>query len=114
LSVTLTSRVSGDVNILDVAGTVTMGQGSNALRHALNDAISRNQKKILLNLAGLVFLDSSGMREMLAAFNALAKDGGRLKLLSPTQRIRDLFRITRLDSVLEIHDDEAAAVRSFT
>ena len=112
-SLTLSSRKSGDVNILDLSGAVTLGDGSNALRAALNDLISRSQKKILLNLAGLTFIDSSGIRELMAAYHALGQNGGRIKLLNPMRRIRDLLQITNLHKVFEIHDDEAAAVSSF-
>jgi len=114
VSVKLSSRQSGEVSILDIAGTITLGDSANALRAALNDLISRNRKQLLLNLAGLTFIDSSGIREVMAAFLELGKNGGKLKLLNPTQRVRDLLRITKLHTIFEIHDDEAAAISSFT
>ena len=113
MDVTLSSRQSGDVNILDLGGAITLGQGSNRLRNALNDLIGRNQKKLLLNMAGLSFIDSSGIRELLAAFQKLSENGGQLKLLNPTRRVRDLLTITKLNTVFEIYEDEAAAVSSF-
>lgn len=112
VNVKVTSRRSGDVNILDVAGKISLGEGTNALRNGLNDAMATSHK-IVLNLAELTFIDSSGLREVLGAYQTLSKNGGQLKLLSPAQRVRDLLRITKLNSLLEVYDDEAAALGSF-
>ena len=109
----LNSRQVNGVEIVDIAGVITLGEESNALRNSLTSLIDGNRKKLLLNLAGLTFIDSSGIRELVAAFNTLSKNGGQLKLLSPTRRVRDLLQITNLHSVFEIHDDEAAAISSF-
>jgi anti-sigma B factor antagonist len=79
----------------------------------LSDLIARNQRKLLLNLAGVSYIDSSGIRELLSAFNTLHNSGGQLKLLNPTHRVNDLLKITRLHTVFEIFDNEAAAVGSF-
>ena len=91
-----------------------MGESSTALRHALSDLIANNHSKLLLNLAGITFIDSSGIREIMSIYNTLIQRSGQLKLLNPTQRLKDLLRITRLETVLEVYDDEAAAVQSFT
>jgi anti-sigma B factor antagonist len=114
VSVKLSSRESGEVSILDIAGSITLGESANQLRAALNDLISRNRKQLLLNLSGLTFIDSSGIREVMSAFLELGKNGGKLKLLHPTQRVKDLLRITKLHTIFEIYDDEATAISSFT
>ena len=113
MTVNLSSRESGEVTIVDIAGSVTLGQGSNSLRDKLSELISRNRKKLLLNMAEVSYIDSSGIRELLSAYNALSKNGGQIKLLKPTQRVKDLLKITRLHTVFEVFDDEAAAVGSF-
>lgn len=114
VNVTFSSRQTGDVSVLEVSGTVTMGESSTALRHALSDLVANNHNKLLLNLAGLTFIDSSGIREIMSIYNTMVQRGGQLKLLNPTQRLKDLLRITRLETVLEVYDNEAAAIQSFT
>jgi anti-sigma B factor antagonist len=114
VNVTFSSRQSGEVNILDVAGTITLGQGSNTVRDALGDLISRNHKKILLNLAQVSYIDSSGIRELLSALTALKNVDGQLKLLNPSHRVKDLLQITKLHTVFQVYEDEAAAVASFS
>jgi anti-sigma B factor antagonist len=109
----LSSRQEGEVSIVDVEGAITIGEGANAVRDALNGLVATNHRKILRNLAEVSFVDSSGIRELMSAFNTITKDGGQLKLLKPAQRVKDLLRITRLHTVFEVYDDEAAAVASF-
>jgi anti-sigma B factor antagonist len=101
------------VNILDLAGSVTLGQGSNVLRDGLSGMIGKGQKKILLNLAEVSYIDSSGIRELLSAYNTLSKTGGKVKLMNLTARTKDLLRITKLHTVFEVFDDEASALSSF-
>ncbi len=114
MNLKLSSRQVGEVNVLDVAGRVNLGEESNAFRDALNEFVARHQKKILVNLAEVTFLDSWGIRELATALNAVNKDGGQLKLANPSKRVKDLLRITRMDTVIQVHDDEAAALASFT
>jgi anti-sigma B factor antagonist len=107
-----TRQVDG-VTVLDASGRITMGEGANALRERLREALAANQKKILLNMAEVSFIDSSGIRELVAGSNTVAANGGQLKLMHLSGRVRDLMQITKLYDVLDVHDDEAAAVRSF-
>jgi anti-sigma B factor antagonist len=113
VTVNLSSRESGEVTIVDIAGSVTLGQGSNSLRDKLSELIARSRKKLLLNMTEVSYIDSSGIRELLSAYNALSKIGGQIKLLNPTQRVKDLLKITRLHTVFEVFDDETTAVGSF-
>jgi anti-sigma B factor antagonist len=113
MNVKISSRQVDDVNILDVAGRISLGAEANALRDALNDLIARNQKKILVNLAEVSYLDSWGIRELATAFNSVHKDGGQFKLANPTKRVKDVLMITRMHTVIEVHEDEAAALASF-
>ena len=101
------------MHVLDVAGRIALGEESNALRDALNELISKDRKKILVNLAEVSYLDSWGIRELATAYNAATKNGGQFKLLNPSKRVKDLLAITRLNTVIEVHDDEAVAVASF-
>jgi len=110
----LSSRQVGDVNVVDVAGRITLGEGSSALRDALRDMVGKSQKKILLNLAEVSYIDSSGIGELVSGFTTVTNNGGQLKLLNLTKRVKDLLLITKLLTVFEVFDDEELAVRSFS
>jgi anti-sigma B factor antagonist len=103
----------GDVSVVDVAGRITLGEGSSALRDTLREMVGKGQKKILLNLGEVSYIDSSGIGELVSGFTTVANSGGTLKLLNLNKRVKDLLQITKLYTVFDVHDDEAAAVRSF-
>jgi anti-sigma B factor antagonist len=113
VSVKLSTRQVGDVSVVDVAGRITLGEGSSALRDLMRDMVSKGQKKILLNLGEVSYIDSSGIGELVSGFTTVTNQGGQLKLLGLTKRVKDLLQITKLYTVFDVHDDEAGAVRSF-
>jgi anti-sigma B factor antagonist len=113
VSATLSPRQVGDVTVIDVNGRITLGEGSSNLRDGIRDLVSKGNKKILLNLGDVSYIDSSGIGELVSGFTSVANQGGQLKLLHLTKRVRDLLQITKLYTVFEVFDDEAAAVRSF-
>jgi anti-sigma B factor antagonist len=113
VSVTIESRLSGDVTILDVAGKITLGDGSVVLREKVKELVAGGNKKVLLNLGNVTYIDSSGIGELVAAFTSVSNSGGALKLLHLTKRVQDLLQITKLYTVFEVHDDEAKAIASF-
>ena len=113
MSVKLNTRQVGDVTVVDVAGLITLGEGSSALRDALRDMINKNQKKILLNLGEVNYIDSSGIGELVSGFTTVTNSGGQLKLLNLNKRVKDLLQITKLYTVFDVHEDEAGAIRSF-
>lgn len=114
MSVKLNTRQVGDVSVIDVTGRITLGEGSSALRDALRELLGNNQKKILLNLGDVSYIDSSGIGELVSGFTSVTNAGGQLKLLNLSKRVKDLLQITKLYTVFDVHDDEAHAVRSFT
>jgi anti-sigma B factor antagonist len=103
----------GDVTVIDCAGRITLGEGSSTLRDAIRDLVGKGNKKILLNLAEISYIDSSGIGELVSSFTSVSNAGGSLKLLKLTKRVQDLLQITKLYTVFEVFDDEAAAIRSF-
>jgi len=113
VSVKLNVRQVGDVSVVDVAGRITLGEGSSALRDALRDLVSKGQNKILLNLGEVSYIDSSGIGELVSGFTSVTNSGGTLKLLNLTKRVQDLLQITKLYTVFDVHDNEAHAVASF-
>ena len=106
-------RQAGDVSILDLSGSVRMGDGAISLRNAIRGLIEQGNKNILLNLSGVKNIDSSGIGELIANYTTISRDGGQLKLLKLTDKIRDLLVITKLLTVFDSYDDEAEALNSF-
>jgi len=106
-------RESGGVTILDMDGKVTIGEGSVALRSAIRGLLEKGKKRILLNLAGVGYIDSSGIGELVASFTAINKESGQLKLLNLTQKLQDLLAITKLLTVFDVYESEADALGSF-
>lgn len=113
MSVKLTTRQVGDVTVIDAAGRITLGEGSSVFRDTIRDLSAAGNKKILLNLGEVSYIDSSGIGELVSAFTTVTNHGGILKLLNLTKRVQDLLQITKLFTVFEVHEDEATAVRSF-
>ncbi len=113
MSVKLNTRQVGDVSVVDVAGRITLGEGSSALRDALRGMVTSGHKKILLNMAEVSYIDSSGIGELVSGFTSVTNSGGQLKLLNLTKRVKDLLQITKLYTVFDVHEDEAHAIRSF-
>jgi len=114
VSVKLNTRQVGDVTVVDAVGRVTLGEGASAFRDTIRDLASNGHKKLLLNLAEVSYIDSSGIGELVSGFTTVANQGGAVKLLNLTKRVQDLLQITKLYTVFEVFDDEAAAVRSFS
>jgi len=113
VSVKLNTRQVGDVTVIDAAGRITLGEGSSTFRDSIRDLVAKGNKKVVLNLAEVSYIDSSGIGELVSAFTTVANQGGSLKLLNLGKRVQDLLQITKLYTVFEVHEDEAAAVRSF-
>lgn len=113
MSVKLTTRQVGDVTMIDAAGRITLGEGSSTFRDTIKDLTGKGQKKILLNLADVSYIDSSGIGELVSGFTTVSNAGGNLKLLNLTKRIHDLLQITKLYTIFEVFDDEAKGLASF-
>jgi len=101
------------VIVIDISGRITLGEGCSQLRELIRDQLSKGNKQILLNLANVTYIDSSGIGELVSAFTAVSNQGGQLKLLKLTKKVHDLLQITKLYTVFDIHDDEAKAIASF-
>ena len=113
MSVKLTSRQVGDVTVIDAAGRLTLGEGASAFRDCIRELAGKGNKKLLLNLSDVSYIDSSGIGEMVSGFTTITNNGGQLKLVGLSKRVKDLLQITKLYTVFDVHDDEASAVRSF-
>ena len=113
MSLKFNTRQVDGVTILDLSGRITLGEGSVTVRDAVKDALSKGSKSILLNLANVDYIDSSGLGELVGAYTTVKNQGGELKLVNLTKKVSDLLVITKLATVFDAKDDEASAIASF-
>ena len=106
-------RRAGDVTIMDLDGEVRIGDSATALRGAIRNLVAGGSSKLLLNLAGVRYIDSSGIGELIANYTTVGRTGGQLKLLNLTEKVQDLLVITKLLTVFDVYDDESEALSSF-
>ena len=109
----ITTREVSHVTILDLNGRITLGDETGKLRDAVHNLISEGKKKIVLNLAHVDYIDSSGVGELVSGFTAVRNAGGELKLLNLSKKVQDVLYVTKLYTVFDIKDDEFNAVKSF-
>ena len=113
MSLKIESREVAHVTILDINGRIVLGDEIGKLRDAIHGLIAEGKKKIILNLAGVDYIDSSGVGELVASYTTVRNAGGELKLLNLTQKVQDVLYVTKLYTVFDIKDDEFTAVKSF-
>jgi len=107
------SREVGGVTVIDMDGRITLGEGSNLLRDLISEKLDSGHKKIVMNLAGINYIDSTGLGELVSGYRQVKSQGGELKLLNLNKKVSDLLQITKLYTVFDIHSNEAEAVASF-
>ncbi len=107
------TRTVGDVHVLDISGKITLGVATKTIRYTISDLLENGGKKIVLNLAEVNYIDSSGIGELVRTFTTVANAGKELKLLNLTKKIRELLAITKLLTVFQVFESEQAALASF-
>jgi len=113
MALSIQTRQVGDVAIVGCSGQITLGEATSQFRNTLRDLIKKGEKKILLDLGNVTYLDSSGIGELVGSFTSASSAGANMKLARLPRKIYDLLQITKLITVFEVFDDEAAAVKSF-
>jgi anti-sigma B factor antagonist len=113
MSFTANTREVGDVTVIDMDGRITLGEGSALVRDLIRENLAKGHNKILMNLAGISYIDSTGLGELVSGYRLVKSEGGDLKLLNLTKKINDLLQITRLYTVFDIHNQESQAIASF-
>ena len=113
MALAIASREVDGVTVLDLSGRITLGEGSVQLRDAVRNLLGKGQKTILLNMADVNYIDSSGLGELVSAYTTVKNQGAALKLLKLTKKVHDLLQLTKLYTVFDIYDDEATAIASF-
>lgn len=112
MTIKMNSRQKDDVLVLDLYGRLVLGESTIALREQIRDLVARGQKKIVLNLRDVPYIDSSGLGELVGAFTAVRRQGGELKLVNLAKHVHGLLQMTKLYTVFEVYDDEETALRS--
>jgi anti-sigma B factor antagonist len=109
----LSSRVTGEVLILDVEGKILLGEGDVEIKQVIDGHLAQGRKKFLLNLAKVPYIDSAGLGQIIRGFTAIRKAGGTLKLLSPNPKVVDLLTVTKLVNLFDWYSEESSALSSF-
>ncbi|MBP1595032.1 MAG: anti-anti-sigma factor [Acidobacteria bacterium] len=107
------TRSVGDISVLDCSGKITLGEGTMAIRNTVREVLKNGGKKIVLNLADVNYIDSSGIGELVSSYTTVTNQGGHLKLLNLTKKIQELLAITKLLTVFQVYDTEKSAIESF-
>jgi anti-sigma B factor antagonist len=113
MSLKITIRETADAAILDMNGRISLGDALTDLRDSIREALSGNQKNILLNLAEVSYIDSSGLGQLIGSYATITQRGGQMKLLNLQKRVNDLMQITKLLTVFETYTSEEEALKSF-
>src|SRR5258708_32446120 len=113
MSFNAASRDIGDVTVIDMEGRITLGEGSALLRDLVRENLGKRRKKIVMNLAGITYIDSTGLGELVSGYRLIKSEGGEIKLLNLNKKVSDLLQITKLYTVFDVHNEEAEALASF-
>src|ERR1044071_4945695 len=114
MSLKASVRKAGDVAIVDLAGRVTLGEGSGLVRTTIKDLVNAGEKQILVNQKEVSYIDSAGLGELVGSYASVTHAGGSIKLLHPQAKVHDILQVTKLYTVFQAFDDESEALRSFS
>ena len=113
MGIKTSTRLVGDVVIVDTIGELRLGEGTNVLRQVVNETVEQGYKNILLNLRDVRHIDSAGVGELMSCYTSMRNRGGQLKLMNLSKNVHNLLQITKLYTIFEVEDDEPTAVASF-
>jgi anti-sigma B factor antagonist len=113
MSIKVSTRVVEGVVVVDIIGHLTLGEATGTLRESVRSLMGEGYRKILLNLSGVLHMDSCGIGELVSTYTAVRNQDGELKLFNLGKNLRNLLQVTRLYTIFETFDDQAAAIKSF-
>ena len=113
MTIQVSTRLVDGVAIVDISGQLRLGEATGKLRDVVQQLARDGYHKILLNLGGVVHIDSSGIGELMTTYTSLRNQGGELKLMNLTKNVRNLLQVTRLYTVFDVHEDQITALKSF-
>lgn len=112
-NLSISERQVRGIVILDLSGKITLGESNRQLHEAIRRLIAERKENVILNLEKIASMDSSGLGEVVAGYSTVKAAGGSLKLINMPDRLGDLMTITKLYTVFEIYDSEAAGIAAF-
>jgi anti-sigma B factor antagonist len=113
MTIQVSTRLVDGIAIVDISGQLRLGEATGKLRDVVQQLARDGYHKILLNLSGVVHIDSSGIGELMTTYTSLRNQGGELKLMNLTKNVRNLLQVTRLYTVFDVHEDQITALKSF-
>jgi anti-sigma B factor antagonist len=113
MTIQASTRLVDGVAIVDISGQLRLGEGTGKLREVVTQLVNEGYHKILLNLAGVIHIDSAGIGELMMNYTTLRNHGGELKLMNLNKNVRNLLQVTRLYTIFDVHDDQATAIQAF-
>ncbi len=108
-----TIRKIGNVSVIDLSGKITIGEGDVVLREKVGELLDGGERRILLNLENVKYMDSAGIGELVACYKRAREKQGTVKLLNPSGKVYDLLQLTKLEEVFDTYRDEKEALVSF-
>jgi len=109
----MTERDVSGVSVLDIEGRIVLGEESNSFREKVKSLLAAGKKKIILNLANVSYIDSAGLGTLVATFHSARSQGATLKLTNLGSKFKEVLQVTKLMTVFDTYDNEAAAIQSF-
>lgn len=113
MALRMTDREVSGVTVLDLEGRIVLGEESNSFRERVKSLLANNRKKIVLNMANITYIDSAGLGTLVATFHSARSQGATLKLTNLGTKFKEVLQVTKLMTVFDVYDNEAAAIQSF-
>ena len=113
MALRITERDVNGVTVVDIEGRIVLGEESNAFRERVKGLLAAGKKKIVLNLANVTYIDSSGLGTLVATFHSARSQGATLKLANLGSKFKEVLQVTKLITVFDTYDSEPAAIQSF-
>jgi anti-sigma B factor antagonist len=113
MSVIMTNSEVDGVAVVELDGRIVLGEESNSLREKLKSMVAAGKKKIVLNMAEITYIDSAGLGALVAAHVSAKTQGASVRLCNLGKKFHDVMQVTRLLTVFDVYDTQAAAVSSF-
>ncbi|MGD0840242.1 MAG: STAS domain-containing protein [Candidatus Acidiferrales bacterium] len=114
MALKITDREESGISILTLDGRIVLGEESNALRERVKALLAAGKKKIVLNMANVTYIDSAGLGTLVASHHSARTQGASLRLSNLGQKFQEILQVTKLLTVFDVHDSEAAAIASFS
>jgi len=109
----MAERDVNGITVLDIEGRIVLGEESNSFREKVKGLLASGKKKIVLNLANVTYIDSAGLGTLVATFHSARSQGAALKLANLGSKFKEVLQVTKLMTVFDTYDSEAAAIQSF-